>query len=115
MHWVRALLAGVAAEVLTIVTIIIATKAFQVNMETAGLVLGAGGGVVFTSLMALWALRAVPDRYVAHGLLVAVWAVVLHLLGAAGAPGGFRAIYLVADALKLAAGALGGVLTARRR
>ena len=115
MRWVRAFLAGIAAEVLTIVTIVIATKVFHVNMETAGVVLGAGGGVVFTFLMALWALRAIQDRYVAHGLVVAVGAVALHVIGLSGAPGGFRPIYLIADILKLAAGALAGVLVARRR
>src|SRR5947209_15651266 len=113
MRWLRALLAGIAAEVLTIVTIIVATKAFHVNTETAGLVLGAGGGVVFTFLMALWALRGIRDRYVAHGLLVAAGAVTLHLIGLSGAPGGFRPIYLGADALKFGAGALAGVLAAR--
>src|SRR5690348_11055717 len=92
LRWIRALLAGVGAEVLTIITIVLAVNVFHANMETAGLVLGAGGGIVFTFLMALWASGGADNRYVLHGLITAVGAVVVHLIGLAGAPGGFRLI-----------------------
>jgi len=115
LRWIRALAAGVGAEVLTILTIVLAVKVFHANTETAGLVLGAGGGIVFTFLMALWAAGGVDNRYVLHGLITAIGAVVVHLIGLAGAPGGFRPIYAIADLCKLIAGAIAGVVVSRRR
>jgi len=40
--------------------------------------------------------------------------VAFHLLGVSHAPGGFQPIYLYADLAKLVAGALAGVIAARK-
>jgi hypothetical protein len=124
LRWVRAILAGIGAEVLTILVIVLAVSIYRAGGHTAddverfggqaGLVIGPAGGALFTFVMALWALRGVSGRYLAHGLLVAVGAIALHLVGVSAAPGGFRPIYLGADAAKLAAGLIAGLIAARR-
>jgi hypothetical protein len=125
LHVVRALLFGVLAEVFTIITVILVIYGhrFMSGGQTdqqlqeyglrAAAVVGPVFGVIYTFLMALWVARKVEDRAMTHGLLVAVGAAALHVVGAFGAPGGFRAIYAVADLLKLAAGAAAGFLGGR--
>jgi hypothetical protein len=122
---VRAILSGLLAEVLTIVTVVVAIYGRQLVAalppqelpqygQRAAAVVGPTFGVVYTFLMALWVVRRVHGRYVSHALLVAAGAVALHTLGSFGAPGGYQAIYLVADACKVVA-ALGAALLGGRR
>lgn len=126
LRWIRAILAGIGAELLTILTIVLAITVYRVSgthtagdlaqfSGKAGLAIGPAGGAVFTFVMALWALRGVTGRYLTHALLVAVGAIGLHLIGVSGAPGGFRPIYLAADAAKLAAALAAGLLASRPR
>ena len=123
---VLALFAGVLAEVFTIITVVIVVYGHRLvaggqseqEMQAYGLraaaIVGPVFGVIYTFLMALWVLRKVNDRHLTHALLVAVGAIVLHLLGAFGAPGGFRAIYAYADLLKLVAAGLAAFIARRR-
>src|SRR5947209_815507 len=103
LRWVRALLAGIAAELLTILAIVLAVTVYRAGAAhaagdverfsaQAGLAIGPVGGALFTFVMALWALRGVGGRYITHAVLVAVGAIALHLVGVSGAPGGFRAV-----------------------
>src|SRR5690242_10922370 len=119
---VRAILFGIGAELLTILSIVLAVTVYRGGHTAAdvarfsaqaGLVIGPAGGALFTFFMAVWALRGVSGRYVTHGSIVAAAAIALHLLGVSAAPGGLRAIYLVADALKLVAGLAAGVVVGR--
>ena len=122
----RALFFGIGAELLTILSIVLAITVYKLGGghtsadadqfgAKAGLLIGPAGGAVFTFVMALAAMRGVTGRYVAHGLIVGAGAAAFHLLGVTHAPGGFQAIYLIADLAKLAAGALAGFLASRSR
>lgn len=120
----RAILFGIGAELLTILSIVLAVTVYRLGGHTqadidhfssqAGLFIGPAGGAIYTFVMALAALRGVSGRYVTHGLIVAAGAVAFHLLGVSHAAGGFQPIYLYADLAKLIAGALAGWLAARR-
>jgi hypothetical protein len=126
MRWGRALSAGILAELATIVLIVLVVTLYRVvqparapgDVEAfgarAGAVLGPLGGAVFTFLFALWVARGVRTQRIAHGLMVAVGAIALHLAGALATPDGYRPLYVMADALKLAAGALAGYVAQRR-
>jgi uncharacterized membrane protein len=71
-------------------------------------------GSLFTFLFGLWRASRHNDRPVAHGLLVAAGAVMLHLVSSLGAGRPFTAAHIVGDLLKLAAGVAAGE-TVRRR
>ena len=119
----RALLFGIGAELLTILSIVLAVMVYRLGGHTAadidhfsaqaGLVIGPAGGAIYTFVMAMASLRGVSARFVTHGLLVAAGAVAFHLLGVTHAPGGFQPIYLYADLAKLIAGVLAGIVAAR--
>lgn len=72
-------------------------------------------GVIFTYLMARWVVRKAKGRYMAHAMLVALGAVVAHILIAMGAPGGYGLVPAIADLLKLVAGATAAFVTERQR
>jgi predicted membrane protein len=121
---VRAVLFGIGAELLTILSIVLAITVYRLGGHTAadidhfsaraGLVIGPAGGAVYTFVMALASLRGISDRFVVHGLVVGAGAAAFHLLGVTHAPGGFQPIYLYADVAKLAAGAVAGYIIARQ-
>ncbi|HEX4468482.1 MAG TPA: hypothetical protein VH080_03065 [Gemmatimonadaceae bacterium] len=81
----------------------------------AAYVTGPLFGVIFTYVMASWVVRRAKGRYMAHAMLVAVGAVVAHILTAMGAPGGYGLIPAVADVLKLVAGATAAFVVERQR
>lgn len=121
----RAILSGLLAEVLTVITVMVAIygrqlvaalppEALQQYGQRAAAIVGPVFGIIYTFLMALWVVRRVDGRYVAHVLLVAAAAVVLHTLGTFGAPGGYQVMYAVADACKVVAALGAGLLGARR-
>jgi hypothetical protein len=72
-------------------------------------------GVIFTYLMARWVVRKAKGRYMAHAMLVALGAVVAHILTAMGAPGGYGLVPAIADLLKLVAGATAAFVIERQR
>ena len=121
---VRAVLFGIGAELLTILSIVLAVTVYRLGHHTnadiehfssqAGLVIGPAGGALYTFVMALACLRGVTDRFVVHGLIVGAGATAFHLLGVTHAPGGFQPIYLYADVAKLVAGCLAGVIVGRQ-
>ena len=122
---VRAVLFGIGAELLTILSIVLAITVYRLGGHTAadidyfsaraGLVIGPSGGAIYTFVMALASLRGVSDRFIVHGLVVGAGAAAFHLLGVTHAPGGFQPVYLYADVAKLAAGALAGFIVTRQR
>lgn len=125
LRWGRALLAGIGAELMTILLIVLAVTVYKLGGHTeddvarfgarAGLLIGPAGGALFTFCMAFWIASRAEGKFVAHGLLVAVGAIAFHLLGVTHAPGGMQPIYLVADLFKLIGGLLGGAIAARNR
>jgi hypothetical protein len=123
---VLSIAAGGLAEVVTIVAVGIVflghrliagaqtPEAQQDFMMRAGSIVGTLFGATFTFVMALWVVRKAKGRFMAHALLVAVGAVVIHVVTTLGAPGGYRLIHAIADLLKLAAGAAAAVIAGRR-
>jgi uncharacterized membrane protein YhiD involved in acid resistance len=71
-------------------------------------------GSLFTFVIGFWRASRQRDRPVAHGLLVAVGAVTLHLGSSLGAGQTLTALHIVADVLKLVAGAAAGEIARRR-
>ena len=78
-------------------------------------VVAAVAGFVFTFLIARWRVSRQPDRPLAHGLLVAAGAVALHLASTVGAGQTLTAVHILADLLKLVAGAAAGALGRRSK
>ena len=71
-------------------------------------------GSAFTFLIGRWRASRQPDRALAHGIVVAVGAIVLHLATSVGAGQPFTPLHAIADALKLVAGAVAGTLARTR-
>jgi hypothetical protein len=124
---VLAIAAGFLAEVFTaaVVGIVIGVHRLLVRGQSpdalrdfnfrAAYVTGPLFGVIFTYVLARWVVRRAKGRYMAHAMLVAVGAVVAHILTAMGAPGGYGLVPAVADVLKLVAGATAAFVAERQR
>ena len=124
-RWPRAVLFGVLAEITTIVVIIAVVTAHSVAaggpmIDTSsrfamiwGATIGIVGGAFFVYLYARWIGGLVLQSHIAHGLVVAAVAILLHIVGSLRSPENMRALQIAADALKLFAGALGGWVAAR--
>jgi hypothetical protein len=122
---VLSLAAGLLAEIFTIVVVAIVffghrliagaetPEQTQAFMMRAGSTVGPLFGVIFTFVMALWAVRKARGRYMAHGLLVGVGAAAVHVVTTIGAPGGYGMIHAIADVLKLCAGAAAAMIATR--
>lgn len=110
IHWIRILAGGFLAEASLIVVVIpIAMKWGQHPL----LYLAPVGSLVTCFLFALWVGRGVESRFVVHGLLVGVVAMVIYIALTLARPEPFA--YVIAHALKLAGGAGGGWLAGRQR
>jgi hypothetical protein len=122
---VLSIAAGLLAEVFTIAVVAIVffghrlivgaetPQQTQAFMMRAGSIVGPLFGVIFTFVMARWVVRKAKGRYLAHGLLVGLGAVVIHVITTIGAPGGYGMIHAIADLLKLIAGAAAGMMAGR--
>jgi hypothetical protein len=126
-HWLRALLYGLLAEFATILTIVLVVTLYRFLIarglsveeytafsERTGAVVGPIAGVIYTFIFAGLLMRRVSRDWVAHGVVVAVGAIALSIGGSLAGHHTVPAAYLLASALKLAAGALAGLLAARR-
>ena len=71
-------------------------------------------GSLFTFLIGLWRASREADSRVGHGLSVAAGAIALHLATSLGGGQTLTVLHVVADALKLVAGAVAGVAAQRR-
>ena len=71
-------------------------------------------GSIFTFLIGLWRASRQPDRRLGHGLSVAAGAIALHVATALGGGQTLTVLHVVADALKLVAGAVAGTVAQRR-
>jgi hypothetical protein len=127
-RWLRAIGYGLLAEVVTIITIIIIVMAYRYVIspghaegvyaafsERTGGIVGIVGGTLYTFLFARLLMRRLSARQVAHGTVVAVAAIALSVGGSLAGHHGVPTGYMVASILKLAAGALAGILAAPPR
>ena len=110
LHWGRVLAAGLLAEVGLILAIV------PIGLRLGGTFLqyaAPPGSFVVCFLGALWACRRVESRFVLHGVLVGAVAALFYI-----ALTGFQPeplAYVIAHALKLVGGAVGGRVAQRRK
>jgi hypothetical protein len=120
IRWLRALLAGFLAEVLLMV---VAVPAYFTSdpVKVLNLAVPPASFVVFVAF-GWWAARGLPRSQVLNGFLAGLAGVALYLglvvvvvaVHVTTLSASMRPEYLLAHALKLAGGALGGWLVARR-
>lgn len=117
---------GLLAEVCTVLTIIaivmihryvlqrgLTTSDYAAFSERVGGIVGIIGGTLYTYLFAQLIMRRLDAGYLAHGIIVVLAAVALSVGGSLAGHHGVPAGYLIATALKIAAGALSGYLAGK--
>ena len=120
-HWLRAIGYGLLAEISTILTIILVTvlyryvfarglpdTAYPIVNDRVGEVVGIVGGTLFTYLFARRLMRHLSDRFIAHGVVLALVAVALSVGGSIAGHHDVPRAYILASVLKLAAGVFAG-------
>jgi len=126
-RWLRAVGYGLLAEITTIVTIIAITMLYRYVFvrgltgpsyaafnERTGAIVGIVGGTLYVFLFARRLMRRISARFIAHGIVVAVAAIALSVLGSIAGHQSIPPAYILASALKLAAGVLAGFLAAKQ-
>ncbi len=110
IHWVRALIGGLLAEVAVIAVVVPLSLALGQNsmLYTAPV-----ASLVACFLLALWVGRGLDSGFVLHGVLVGVVAVLIYLALTRARPEPFA--YVVAHVLKILGGAAGGFVAGRLR
>ena len=127
IRWGRILTGGILSEVGVVVVLlaIIATYSYVIAPglsnadyerfgELAGYYVAPAAGAVITFLVVLWVARPLTSGFIAHGLLVGLVSVLLTIAFFFMAKPEHRAMYLIAFALRLAAGYAGGRVAQRR-
>ncbi len=126
-RWLRAIGYGFLAEAATVVTIIAIVTAYRYVIAggladadyaafgiRTGEIVGIVGGAFYTFLFARLLTKLLSARFIEHGTVVAVAAVVFSVTGSIAGHHGLPAGYAIASALKLAGGALAGFLASKR-
>ena len=126
-HWLRAVGCGLLAEISTVVTIIAITMlhryviapgltgpSYAAFNERTGAIVGMVGGTLYTFFFARRLMRGISARFIAHAIVVAIAAIALSVLGSIAGHQGVPSAYILASALKLAAGAVAGFLAAKQ-
>jgi hypothetical protein len=125
VRWGRVIVAGLLTEIGVVLIIVAAVTAYryvaspseaeyQTFADRAGFYVGVVGGALLAFLFSLWVSRALRADFLVNGLLVGGVGVLLHVVLFVASKSEFQSAYLVADALKLAGGALGGYLAGSR-
>lgn len=110
IHWLRACLAGILAE-LVVFVIVFPTRALFGQRAFLASILIASAAMPF--LFALWVCKKVESHFLLHGALVGIVAALFYLGLAWRQPQPL--LYKVAHVLKVAGGAAGGVVASRRK
>jgi hypothetical protein len=105
IHWVRVLIGGFLAEASVFAVVI---PIFLLYGQHALLYAAPPASLVMCFLFALWVGRGVDSGFVLHGMLVGVVATLLYVGLTLARPEPFA--YLVAHALKVLGGAVGGLV-----
>lgn len=124
MAWWRIIVGGIGGGILPAALIIASAVAYdalggsaeatQVFMVRAGLVIGVGGGALFTLLLARWAALRTGRRALAHGIIVGCVSAAVDFVIVALLAGSWTLPMLVALIVRFPAGLLGGWLVERR-
>ena len=126
IRWGRVLAAAVLSEVAVIVILMVATAIYSLLGspqtdpardigEIVGYYVAPPAGALATFLFVLWVARKLESKFILNGVAVGVLSVLLTVGFFAGARTEDRPMYLVAFALRIAAGYLGGWEAQRRR
>jgi hypothetical protein len=110
MRWGRVLVGGFLAE-LSVFAIVFPVLYLFGQQAFLASILIASAAMPF--VFAIWASKRIESRFVLHGALVGVVAALIYLALAWGQPQPL--LYEVAHGLKVAGGALGGVVASRRK
>jgi hypothetical protein len=111
MRWGRAIVGGLLAEAMLIVVVIPGAVMGSETVVTWSAVIAAP---VTTFLAALWVCRHVDSRFVLHGTMAGLAAMLIYLIPILAGGIAQPLIYWVAHGLKVAGGAGGGMFAARR-
>lgn len=124
--WLRAVGYGLLAEIATIATIVFVVMVYRYILERGltethytafservGALVGIIGGTLYTFIFARRLMPKVGSRFLAHGIAVALAAIVLSISGSIARHQDVRTAYLLGSGLKLFAGALAGLLYER--
>jgi hypothetical protein len=125
-RWLRAAGYGFLTEFATVLTIILIVQVYTrivapglTNSDYAALgqrvggIVGIVGGTLYTYFFARLLMRRLTSRFIAHGIVVALTAIAFSIAGSIAGHHGVPAGYILASALKLAAGALAGFVYSR--
>jgi hypothetical protein len=110
IRWVRALIGGIAAELSLFAIVFPARYLFGQRAFLASILIGSA---LLPFLFALWVARRVESRFLLHGALVGLVAILFYLALAWGQPEPL--LYKIAHVLKLVGGMAGGAVASRRR
>ena len=123
-RWLAAVGYGLLAEISTIVTIVLIVTVYKYGIarglsdaayaafsDKTGGAVGVVGGTLFTYLYSRILMRRLTTNFVAHGIVVALVAIVLSVMGSIAGHGTVPAAYILASILKLIAGWFAGFQT----
>jgi hypothetical protein len=126
-RWLRATGYGLLAEIATIITIIaivlfyryvfargLTDAQYDAFGQQTGAIIGVIGGTLYVYLFAHLLMRRLSTRFAAHGVGVAIAAIVLSIGGSLLGHHGVPRAYVIASLLKLIAGGLAGSIASRR-
>jgi hypothetical protein len=111
MRWGRALVGGLLAEAMLVAVVIPGAVMGSETIVTWSAVIAAP---VTTFLAALWVCRPLASRFVLHGTMVGLAAMLIYLIPILAGGIAQPVVYWVAHGLKVAGGAAGGIFAARR-
>ena len=125
-HWLRGVGYGFLAEFATVLSIILIVQVYSRILapgldaadfaglgQRVGIIVGTVGGTIYTFFFARLLMRRLSDRFISHGLVVALTAITFSVAGSIAGHQGVPSGYILASALKLAAGTLAGFLYPR--
>jgi uncharacterized membrane protein HdeD (DUF308 family) len=110
IHWGRAVLAGLLAE-LAVFAIVFPTRSLFGQRAFLASILVASAAMPF--LFALWVARRIESRFLLHGALVGIVAALFYLALAWRQPQPL--LYKIAHGLKVVGGVAGGAVAAQRK
>jgi hypothetical protein len=111
MRWGRAIVGGLLAEAMLVVVVIPGAVMGSETVVTWSAVIAAP---VTTFLAALWVCRPLDSRFVLHGTMAGLAAMLIYLIPILAGGIAQPMVYWVAHGLKVAGGAAGGMFAARR-
>lgn len=110
IHWIRALIGGIVAEVAVFAIVFPARSLFGQRAFLASILIASA---LMPMLAALWVCRRVESNFVLHGALVGIAAALFYLALAWGQPE--PTLYKIAHGLKIVGGIAGGLIASHRK